>query len=287
MLLDRLTDVLAFDQVDDGRFIARFGEKTANRAERASDDRLYDFPEIGDDWILLFGSYSMALALVVSGRTVSDELVPMSARSLFLRTGIPTEAIEIHVERDNDSRRLARRKVRFSHGSRVFFSSDLCFQRPDPDDGWHQPPIYVPAPAGMTSALMYLPMPVMELRPLAGPDTNVFDDVVIPGWFRFPAGVPESPTWGAAAQAWVSDYMVAQAMLLKSGRFSPAWHARTLEHTMWFHRPINPADWLLLNMTPTSLADHAYLATGTIHDEHGALGATIVQAGIFVPDTTA
>ena len=41
MLLDRLADVLTFEQVEVDRFVADpFGEKTATRAEWASDDRV-------------------------------------------------------------------------------------------------------------------------------------------------------------------------------------------------------------------------------------------------------
>jgi acyl-CoA thioesterase-2 len=73
-------------------------------------------------------------------------------------------------------------------------------------------------------------------------------------------------------------------MLIESGRSWPGFSARTLEHSMWFHRPVDPADWLLLDMKPTSLSDQRYLAAGTIHNEAGALAATVVQAGIFLPN---
>ena len=142
----------------------------------------------------------------------------------------------------------------------------------------------MPPPAEMGSAPTLATVPVMESRPLAGPASSVFDDVVFPAWIRFPAGVPTSPIWGAAAQAWVSDYHVAQSMLLASGRTSAESSAITVEHSMWFHREIDPAEWLLVNMTPVSLADQGYLATGTMHSESGVLASTIVQAGIFLPE---
>jgi len=285
VLLDRLSDVLTFKQTADDRYLADFGEKFSTLAERLSDDRVFDNPELGDDAPAIYGGYSLALALVVSGSTVGEDLVPLSAHSVFLRAGLPTEAVEISVEHDQDSRRFARRRVRFAQGDRVFFSSDVCLHRPDPDGGWQQSPIDMPAPAEMSSSKVSI-VPVTEERPLAGPESNPFEDVVFPKWIRFPAGVPASPSWGAAAQAWASDSFVAQSMLLASGRSSDRFGARTLEHSMWFHRPVDPADWLLLDMTPTSLTDQRYLATGSIHNEIGVLGATIVQAGIFLPNPT-
>jgi acyl-CoA thioesterase-2 len=277
VLLERLVDVLTFEQVDGDHFVTEpFGDKTATEEELASEDRL----EYLGSWEgppFFQGCYSMALALVVAGSTVGEELVPLSTRSAFPRAGDSTEPIEISVERDSDSRRFARRRVRFSQHDRVFFWSDVCFHRQDFDDGWQQPPTEMPRPAEMESAVLFVPVPVMEVRPLAGPTSKVFEDVVF----------PTSPTWGAAAQAWASDYYVSQSMLLASGRVSAQSGAVTLEHSMWFHRPIDPADWLLVNMTPVSLADQRYLAAGSMHTESGVLASTVTQAGIFLPDPLA
>jgi acyl-CoA thioesterase II len=284
VLLDRLTDVLTFEQVEGDRFVADpFGDKTATRAELASDDRL-DYPESWEGPPFFQGCYSMALALVVAGSTVGEELVPLSTHSAFPRAGVSTEPVEISVERDSDSRRFARRRVRLCQRDRVFFWSDICFHRHDPDDGWQQPPTDMPPPGEMGSAPIFVPVPVMEARPSAGPASSVLDDVVFPTWVRFPAGIPTAPIWGAAAQAWASDYYVGYSMLLASGRSPRQSGALTLEHSMWFHRPVDPAEWLLVNMTPASLADQRYLATGSIHTESGVLASTIAQAGIFLPD---
>jgi acyl-CoA thioesterase-2 len=282
VLLDQLADVLTFERVTDDRYVATFGDKTATSAERTSDDRLFEWPGVGDAWWFVMGSYSMALALVVCADTVND-MVPLSTHSIFHRPGIATEPFEITVERGADSRRFARRRLSYKQHDEVFFSSDICAHRPDTDDGWQQPPIDLPAPDDMDIALMFIPVPVMEARPLGGAETNALQDPASPAWLRFPAGVPASPTWSAAALAWASDHCVAQTMLLTSGRSPAESIARTLEHSMWFHRPLNPAQWMLLDVTPTSLADQRYLATGTLHSEQGVLGATFAQAGIFVP----
>ena len=284
VLLDRLADVLAFEQVEGDRFVADpFGDKTATRAEWASDDRV-DYLETWEGPPFFQGCCTLALVLVIAGHTVSEALVPFSTHSAFSRAGVSTLPVEISVERDSDSRRFARRRVRFSQEGRVFFWSDVCFHRHDRHDGWQQPPPDMPPPAEMASAPMFVPVPVMEARPLAGPASSVLNDVVFPTWVRFPGGVPTSPIWGAAAQAWASDYAVALSMLLASGRSPNQSSALTLEHSMWFHRPVDPAAWLLVNMTPASLTDQRYLATGTIHTESGVLASTIAQAGMFLPD---
>jgi acyl-CoA thioesterase II len=283
VLLEQLVDVLSFERITDDRYVAIFGDKTATSAERASDERLFEWPGVGDAWWFVMGSYSMALALVVCADTANDDMVPLSTHSVFHRPGIAIEPFEITVERHGDRRRLAHRRLRFTQHDEVFFSSDICVHHPDPDDGWQQPPIDLPAPDDLETALMFIPVPVMEARPLGGAHTNALQDPASPAWLRFPAGVPASATWRAAALAWAADHCVAQTMLLASRRSPSECIARTLEHSMWFHRPLDPAQWMLLNLTPTSLAGNRYLATGTMHNEQGVLGATIAQAGIFVP----
>ena len=48
MLLNQLANVLTFERIGDDRYVAVFGDKTATSAERASDDRLFDWPGAGD-----------------------------------------------------------------------------------------------------------------------------------------------------------------------------------------------------------------------------------------------
>ena len=227
---------------------------------------------------------ALALVLVIAGHTVGEALVPFSTHSAFSRAGVSTLPVEISVERDSDSRRFARRRVRFSQEGRVFFWSDVCFHRHDPDDGWQQSSPEMPPPAEMASAPMFVPVPVMEVRPLAGPASSVLsewcsrrgsDSRVV--YRRHRSGVPR-PRRGRPTMP--SRF---RCSLPAVGRRTGP-RALTLEHSMWFHRPVDPVDWLLVNMTPASLADQRYLATGTIHTESGVLASTIVQAGMFLPD---
>ena len=100
MLLDRLADVLTFEHVEGDRFVADpYGDKTATPAELASDDRL-DYPESWEGPPFFAGCYALALALVVAGRTVGEELVPFSTHSAFPRAGASREPVEISIERE-------------------------------------------------------------------------------------------------------------------------------------------------------------------------------------------
>src|SRR4249920_1772389 len=144
-------------------------------------------------------------------------------------------------------------------------------------------PIDIAPPGDLASSRMFLPAPVMEVRPDRGPDRRPFEDNVFPFWARFPRGVPESALWSSAAQAWTSDYFTASAMQAEGGWAFENAIPRTLEHSMWFHRPVDPRAWLLVNAAPVCLRDQRYLAHGSIHDEAGEHAATFSQAGIIKP----
>jgi acyl-CoA thioesterase-2 len=51
----------------------------------------------------------------------------------------------------------------------------------------------------------------------------------------------------------------------------------SLDHAMWFHRPIRADDWLLLDVRPISVSNSRGLVIGTIHDRSGRHGVSFTQ----------
>ena len=208
----------------------------------------------------------MSLAVVVAAASLDRaDLVPLSAHSTFLRAGSVAEPVHITIEESHDSGRFARRRLAFGQQERSFFSCDVGFHKPDErDGGWRRDPPTIPDPESLATAPSSFPLPVMEVRPLGGPDIDAGRDVTFPLWARFPHGVPDSPAWSAAALSFASDYFPAQSMLLTSGRSPDTHYTRTLEHSMWFHQSIDPSQWMQVRYEPVSLADQRYHTSGTI-----------------------
>ena len=144
----------------------------------------------------------------------------------------------------------------------------------------------MPEPESLSSALSTHFLPVMDVRPVAGPHIDVMRDVTFPLWARFHEGVPRAPGWQAAALSWAADYFPAQSMLVKSGKSPDEYFARTLEHSMWFHQLIDPSSWMQIDYQPMALADQRSHAFGTIHDRDGTLAATMLQVGVMLPFQT-
>jgi acyl-CoA thioesterase-2 len=227
----------------------------------------------------------ISMAVLVAASTVEPALVPASSHASFLRAGKASEPVEIRVDRSHDSRRFARRRVSFSQ-QETFCVCDVSYHRPDePDGGWTRDAPELPDAETLPAAPSTLYLGNMEVRPVAGPQINAIDDITFPLWARFPVGVPKSPTWNAAALSWAAEYYPTQSALLASGRSSKEYIALTLEHSMWFHRPIDVSQWMQIDYGPVSLADLRLHTHGAIYDERGTLAATMVQAGIMLPDS--
>lgn len=289
MLLERLEEVLEFDAVGDDEFVADFAGHMASGAERRADPRLFGDDEPADDHVppFVFGGYSLAFSLIVAASSVPDELAPWSLHATFLREGVGSEPVQVAVERISDGRRSARRTVRLLQGDRVFFAADLTFQARADSDGGQRPPKDVPPAAALETAIMGFPAPVMEVRPRRGADADMLTEVIFPFWARFPNGVPSGSAWSAAAQAWSSDYGTAVGMLHQSGRSLADGIARTVEHSMWFHRALDPAKWFLVDIEPMAHRGTQLLSLGTIHDDAGAHAASFVQAAMVITGTSA
>jgi len=286
-MIDRLEELLAVEATADGQYLAEPGPRLPSLAELAAEPRILT-PPFDLRNVFLPGSYTMSLAVVVAATTLDrDDLVPLSAHSTFLRAGTTAEAVRITIERTHDGGRFARRRVALVQDDRSIFTCDVGFHHPDElDDGWQRDAPGLPDPESLATAPSSFPLPIMEVRPLGGPDIDAGRDVTFPLWARFPRGVPDSPAWSAAAMSFAADYFPAQSMLLTSGRSPDTHFARTLEHSMWFHRSVEPSQWMQVDYEPVSVADQRYHAAGTIADRDGTLAATMTQVGIMLPTST-
>ncbi|RAF60521.1 acyl-CoA thioesterase II, partial [Burkholderia multivorans] len=92
------------------------------------------------------------------------------------------------------------------------------------------------------------------------------------------------------ALSYVCDYTILEP-LLRSQNLS--WSSQglvtaSLDHAMWFHRPVDVDDWILYAQEAESLQSSRGLALGRFFDRSGRLVATVAQEGMVShrPDPT-
>ena len=239
---------------------------------------------------MIFGGQPLCQALAAACTTVA-KWPAHSLSAMFLRGGVVAEPVDYQVEVLCDGRRFAQRRVLATQGGRPIF--DLLCSFHDPEDGGnHQmggiegvpPPEALPSlgdyVAGHADRLSKtlvrsarLPFPV-EIR-LIDPDAIFFGTIGViqrDHWFRVPAAGIADPRAHQCLLAFASDYWLAATAI--AGRHV---HVASLNHSLWFHAPINAADWLLYR-TDSPWAGHGRgLARGLIYDRAGVLVASVVQ----------
>lgn len=97
---------------------------------------------------------------------------------------------------------------------------------------------------------------------------------------------PAEAALHCCALAYLSDMNAMDA--IRASGLPPAqpgweegWMGVSLDHAVWFHRPVRSDDWLLLDFTGHGLIRTRGLATGLVFDRSGTHVATIAQEGLL------
>ena len=98
-------------------------------------------------------------------------------------------------------------------------------------------------------------------------------------WFRTIAQLPHDQLTRCAVLAFASDYTPIDSMLRAHGLTwsEPGLTPATIDHTIWFHRPVDPGAWLLYDQESPSTRSGRGLMVGKVFTEEGVLVATIAQ----------
>lgn len=251
-----------------------------------------------------FGGQMMAQAFVAASRTVRDGLPPSALSMHFIAGGDPERDLEFHVVALRDERRFANRRVDVMQDDLLLGSalvSHLSGGRGLEHDV--EAPV-VPPPGdlpGIDDVLRgyekTVPHFAEALRPIEWRYTND------PAWVMRDKGeklkhnrvwmtaageMPDDPILHAAALVYSSDTTVLDSIITTHGL---SWgfdriFAVTMNHSVWFHRPIRFDDWVLYSTSSPVASDSRGLGTGHFFDESGRVLATVVQEGIvkYFPD---
>lgn len=248
----------------------------------------------------VFGGQVLAQALIATSLTVRDEhegRLPHSLHAYFMRAGDDTQPIRFAVERMRDGRSFSTRRVHAIQHGKPILSLTASFQ--DPAGGLdHQASMpEVTGPEGLPSlSELFASIEHPRAQHLAARPADhryVEGDIAfeISGeqeaaqhvWMRLVGEIDDDPYLRAAVLAYMSDYSLLESVLRRHGR---AWVDRSLrvaslDHAMWFHRPVDPSRWLLYAQQSPSAQGGRGLGIGTVFAEDGTLVATIAQEGMI------
>ena len=254
-----------------------------------------------EGWQRVYGGQVVGQSLVAATRTVEDNKPCHSLHGYFMRPGDPKIPIIYEVERIRDGRSFAtRRVVAIQHGQAIF-SMSASFHLREPGFEHQLPMPMVPPPEALPSEQkikdMYLDkMPEtiqrywrrerpIELRPVhlrnflsperEEPQQNI--------WIRASGSLPDEPALHQSVLGYASDMTLLDTSLLPHGTsmLDPQMMLASLDHAMWFHRPLRADEWLLyVHDSPCAIGARG-LTRGLIYNRDGALVATVSQEGLI------
>jgi acyl-CoA thioesterase II len=247
----------------------------------------------------VFGGQVLGQALSAASATVEGRIVH-SLHAYFLRRGDFNAPIVYQVDRSLDGHSFSnRRVVAIQHGEPIF-NMAASFQIHE--DGFdHQVAMPdVPPPESLADSTRPPPEVLGRLsermrRFIDQPRPFEFRivepwDLLTPRrarpsrhvWFRAVGEVPGGEKLHRCLLAYVSDYFLLDTSTLPHGAsgFSNTVILASIDHAMWFHRPLRVDDWLLYAVESPSASGARGFARANLFARDGRLVASTAQEGL-------
>ena len=125
----------------------------------------------------------------------------------------------------------------------------------------------------------------LDLRTIAAPwaPDGPSSDGGIQLWVRADGTLPADPPLHAALLAYQSDESLADNVAIPWGATwgSPGVVFVSLDHAIWFHRPIDLNQWHFIDQRPITVGGGRGVATAMVWSEEGELVATFTQEALL------
>ena len=102
-------------------------------------------------------------------------------------------------------------------------------------------------------------------------------------WFKTNGQLPDDPRLHQTTLAYASDFNLLITALFPHGMsfFTTPMQIASLDHAMWFHRPVKTDDWLLYVVQSSNANNGRAFCTGKIYSQEGVLIASTAQEGLI------
>src|SRR5690554_478550 len=279
-LLDNLVSLLALEKIEENLFRGR------------SED--LGFRQ-------LFGGQVLGQALSAASQTVDPARKVHSVHGYFLRPGDASMPIVYQVEMPRDGGSFTTRTVSAIQKGRAIFTLMASFHGEERGVSHQSPMPEVPGPEGLKSELeiclenqhllpdavrdsVLCPKPI-EIRRINGynpfkPKASEPQQYI---WFRADGQLPDDDHRHRYLFAYASDFNLLSTASLPHGfsTWSPRMQVASLDHAVWFHRPLRMDDWLLYAMDSPSASGARGFSRGLVYNRAGELVASVAQESLM------
>lgn len=250
------------------------------------------FTEVGMD--RSFGGQLLAQALVAAAGTVPAPVPAHSLHAYFLRAGDPRKETRFEVSRLRDGRRFHSRSVAVLQDGRLLATMTASFAGPAAGLVHQDPAPQSPPPESLPTLEQWaeangglsdywFTMRTVETRVVPAPPSGRSL-----AWHRMAGPLPDDPLLHQALLVYLSDVTTLSAALVPHGMplgveevDGVRWDGVSLDHAVWFHRPVRADDWLLFAQHAPVAAGGRALIRADVHSADGTLAASLTQEGLF------
>ena len=232
----------------------------------------------------LFGGQIMAQALMAASMTVPKDRAAHSLHGYFMRPGTPDTPALIKVERIRDGKSFTTRRIVVLQLGEAIFSMDASFQKEEEgfDHQLSKPDLEPPGSEKIPEGLKQSAFITWrhEFRRLQSETPQPPEQFV---WFKCNGVVPEDPILNQCLLVYESDTaLLGTSRLPHRGKFKrEKMQVASLDHAMWFHRPISLSQWFLYSIDSPSTSSARGYTRGSIFTETGVLVASTAQEGLI------
>jgi acyl-CoA thioesterase-2 len=250
----------------------------------------------------LFGGQVLGQSLSAASQTLPEgDWAPHSLHAYFLRPGNVVDSIEFEVDCVRNGRSFAMRQITASQNGKAILTMMASFQHPE--EGFeHQDKMpEVQGPEGLASQLeltrmfkdkfperlrdIYTADKPIEIRAID--PINIFapkkQDPIKYVWMKTDAPLGKSTMLHACVLTYATDFnLIGTSMMPHGVSFAQkGMQVASLDHAIWFHRPIKFDDWLLYALDSPSASSGRGFARGQLFNQQGELVASVAQEGLI------
>jgi acyl-CoA thioesterase II len=231
-------------------------------------------------WGGLYGGQIVAQALRAATFTVDPRYRVHSLHAYFIRSGDHTEPIRFEVDRVRNGRSFCTRRATARQSVGVILNLSASYQ------------VDEPGPRVQTAVLPALASPG-ELAEEGW--SEIFERRMVPpergevrAWARLSKPIGDDPPLQACALAYVSDDFPTDPVMSLMPDWDPQaphglFFTASLDHAIWFHRPIDVDDWHVYAFTCHGLLSSRGVSVGHVFTRDGTHMATVSQEVLLRP----
>lgn len=249
----------------------------------------------------IFGGQVLAQSLHAAGQTVEADRFAHSLHAYFLRPGDPARQVIFEVEAIRDGRSFTTRRIVAKQDGTAIFNTAISFQSVEQGLDHQVRPPAVPPPEEVEPDTEYwgrlhrenpeaFPLPVQTRTPIERRSVvrrNPLDPQPVEPeqhiWMKARGELGDDLRRHQVMLAYMSDMALLGTALMPHPYtgLSRNLQAASLDHSLWFHRPVRADDYLLFSMDSPSAAAGRGFSRGSFYTRDGDLVASTTQESLI------